>query len=503
MSSPATRSDITQQAPGNIEDILPHLRTTIFITGAFVVAWSWDLVVYALSHVWFGESPLDNQLAFGNKHAPKHLWVLLTQYLVVCGGAASLSNTCRRRYSGGYREAVVMAIEFFPSPVFAGKLMAYLTQFQRLQPVQQALLNLAATWFSAFLAQLAVSGTSNPASNTVGFWQRTGLIIRDTLGFGLGIAWNALLAEFGPRQDSELNLLHILALFCYLLMVLVLALKLAAMVDKTPVDSGSPSTSTIWDQHLSLLSFAMYVVCGFTLVGFLNTFLGDGWMGSLMSFGICLLLAAFMSALVAVADLDGLLEKAEGQGDEENGGAYAVSSSWEYKPSKFGAFGGILNFCIFVPCVWCCCPWVPILILLAGMTESVNVKEHWFRLIAMVAGLSSSIEGSSMLTNLTDTIASILGICGTKHCREPWLFVALQAGLAVACTIFILPLIGPLAPSSDEEPATSIAGENIPVGTAPRSGVRGEDTPLLYSAIPPPIPPPPPAQNPKYDPNRM
>lgn len=479
-----------------LEDVLPHLQTTLFFTGAFCVAWSWDLVVYAISHVRYGEDPLDNQLAFGNQHAPKHLIVLLLQYVGVCGAAALVSNRYRRQ-GGNKNDAAVMAIEFFPSPVFAGKLMAYLAQF-RFDPLHQALLNLAATWFSAFVAYLASSSSSSttPNENTsIGFWQRTGLIIRDTLGFGLGIAWNVLLAQFGPDDYSQLNVMHFLALVAYLLLVLVIALKLAAMVSDNPV--------TLWERNLSLLAFAMYVVCGFTLVGFLNTLLGDGWVGSLESFGIVLVLAAMASTMVAVADLDGMLlaQQEEGYGDVESNNL----SSWHYKSSKFGAFGGILNCCIFVPCVWCCCPWIPLLILLAGMTESVGVKEHWFRLIAMVTGLASSIEGSSMLTSATDALAMTLGICGHKHCYHPWMFVLLQVGLAIGCTILILPLIAPFSPFSscpsptapplyDTDDMGGDVARTIPV-PIPVPSAPAEDQPLLYNV--------PPAHNPNYDPNRM
>jgi len=466
---------------------MPHLRTTLFISFAFVVAWSWDLVVYSASHVWNGEDPLDHELAFGNQHAPKYLFVLLAQYLVVCGAAALLSNRIRRKCRGGYRQAAVMAIEFFPSPVFAGKLMAYLMQFQ-LSPLQQAFLNLAATWFAAFLAQLAVpvepgdgaNFTMDPSSS-IGFWQRTGLIIRDTLGFGLGIAWNALFGDFAPNQHSRMDFLHLAALVCYLLMVLILALKLAAMVPKQPV--------TIWERQLSLLAFAMYVVCGFTLVGFLNTVLGDGWIHSLACFGIVLVLTAVMSTMVALADLDGILENADGRDEENN------MSSREYRSSKFRPCGGILNICIFIPCVWCCCPWIPVMILLAGMTESVNVKEHWFRLIAMVAGLSCSIEGSSILTTTANSLATTIGICGRSHCYDRWMFVLLQLGLAIICTIIVLPLIAPLAsspPGDDGGEAISPAGPSQAAVSAP-----SEYDPLLV------LSPPPPALNPEYDPSRM
>ena len=525
MSSSSRQASNSTTTSASIDEVISHLSTTLFITGAFVVAWSWDLVVYSASHVIvYGEDPLDHQVGFGGtsggsghgrhaEHAPKYLWVLLVQYIGVCGAAAWWSNRIRRRQQQeegnqrGYAQAAIMAIEFFPSPVFAGKLMAYLAQYStQLTPLQQALLNLAATWLAAFLAQMASSSSNNDETQQagsnmgLGWRQRTGLIIRDTLGFGLGIAWNSLLANLGPRQSSQMNLLHVLALLCYLLMVLVLALKLAAMVPDQP--------TTVWERHLSLLAFAMYVVCGFTLVGFLNAILGAdyGWFTSLASFGIVLFLAALMSAMVARADLDGMLESANYDyhpNDDVENNNNNMTSSWEYKPSKFGPFGGILNFCIFVPCVWCCCPWVPVLILLAGMTESVNVKEHWFRLIAMVAGLSSSIVGSGMLTSTTVSLANLWGICGTKHCYEPYWFLVLQVGLAVACTLILLPLIAPLAPP----PSLPLTPSAPPPPAASIRTSRSSETTTLLATFPTtttrPLPPPPPARNPNFDPHRM
>lgn len=499
MATQIRRNISTSQTDVGLENVIPHLQTTLFVTGAFCVAWSWDLVVYASSHAWFGEDPLDNQLAFGNQRAPKYLIVLLAQYMVVCGAAAILSNHYRRGHdpNRGWTAAAVMAIEFFPSPVFAGKLMAYLGQF-RFRPLHQALLNLAATWFAAFLSH--VVSPSNSLQNTeIGFWRRTRLIIRDTLGFGLGIAWNVLLAGFGPDNNYQLNVMHFLALVTYLLMVLVIALKLAAMLSDNPV--------TLWERHLSLLAFAMYVVCAFTLVGFLKILLGDGWVGSLKSLGIVLALAAVMSTMVAVADLDGLVAETNTSYDEEQ-------NSWAYKSSKFGVCGWILNCLLFVPCVWCCCPWVPLLILLAGVTEAVSVKAHWFKLIAMVAGLASSIEASSMLTLATDSLAMALEICGHRHCPNPWMFVGLQVVMAASCTFILLPLIAPLTPSSNsitntnsntntnsspsttvEDPVLTTIPAPIPAPSAPT-----ENVPLLYSVT---TMAPPPALNPSYDPHRM
>jgi hypothetical protein len=490
MATRITRNVSSHRREVGLDHVIPHLQTTLFVTGAFCVAWSWDLVVYASSHAWFGEDPLENQLSFGNQRAPKYLIVLLAQYMVVCGAAAILSNHYRQRqHHGGWTAAAIMAIEFFPSPVFAGKLMAYLGQF-RFRPLQQALLNLGATWFAAFLSHV-LSPSSSLQNAEIGFWQRTRLIIRDTLGFGLGIAWNVLLAGFGPDNNSQLNVMHFLALVSYLLMVLVIALKLAAMLSDNPV--------TLWERHLSLLAFAMYVVCAFTLVGFLKILLGDGWVSSLQGLGIVLALAAVMSTMVAVADLDEMVADSHSSYDQEQ-------NAWVYKSSKFGICGGVLNCLIFVPCVWCCCPWIPLLILLAGVTEAVSVKEHWFKLIAMVAGLASSIEASGMLTLATDSLATALDICGHRHCHNPWMFVGLQVVMATLCTFILLPLIAPLAPSSNNSSLPATNEENVDAvpttipAPIPAPSSPKEDVPLLQDVTP--MAPPPPV-NPNYDPNRM
>lgn len=72
------------------------------------------------------------------------------------------------------------------------------------------------------------------------------------------------------------------------------------------------------------------------------------------------------------------------------------------------------------------------------MSTDVGVKERWYKLIAFVAGLASSIQASSMLTTATDGLAMLLGICGIKHCRNPWLFVLLQVIIALITTCVLL-----------------------------------------------------------------
>eukprot|EP00934_Nitzschia_sp_Nitz4_P000479 Nitzschia sp. Nitz4//scaffold99_size76975//42114//43541//NITZ4_005577-RA/size76975-processed-gene-0.52-mRNA-1//1//CDS//3329560853//479//frame0 len=469
------------------DDIQPHLKETLFITGAFCIAWSWDLVVYSISHIIWGEDPLTNQLAFADQPGTKNLLVLLAQYFLTCLAAAWMSRRAQRMHKS-WSSAAVMAIEFFPSPIFAGKLMSYLSQFD-MTGIQQALVNLAATLFAAALAHAVPMYLSGPSESEVGsmsessetLMHRTGQVVRQTLGFGLGIAWNVLLSNFGPSDDSEMDALHILALISYLMLVLVIAFKVSAM--------AQPDPGTLWEHHLSMLSFAMAVVCGFTLVGFLNTFLHGGIWGSLASFVILLFLAATMSAMVVAADLDGMMIHPDDQVD---------TNSWEYRSSRLGPCGRILNILLFIPCTWCCCPWIPLLILLAGMTETLGVKERWFELIAMVAGLASSIEGSGMLTAATDSLAQILGICGSKHCsRHPWAFVLLQTGVAIVTTMVLLPAIAPFA-STPAPVVEAIAVyddvEALPPPTAPVDPATEKDTLLNKN---------PPSFNPDFESARM
>jgi hypothetical protein len=78
------------------EELSPHIKTTLYFTFAFCVAWSWDLVVYGASHVMNGISPLQNQLSFGDSPGPKSVLVLVMEYLVVCGAAAVASDRLNR-----------------------------------------------------------------------------------------------------------------------------------------------------------------------------------------------------------------------------------------------------------------------------------------------------------------------------------------------------------------------------------------------------------------------
>jgi hypothetical protein len=93
-SAVATEAEAT--AAGFDEELSPHVKTTLYFTFAFCVAWSWDLVVYGASHVMHGISPMQNQLSFGDSPGPKRIFVLVLQYLFGCGAAAIGSHVLNR-----------------------------------------------------------------------------------------------------------------------------------------------------------------------------------------------------------------------------------------------------------------------------------------------------------------------------------------------------------------------------------------------------------------------
>lgn len=443
-------------APISLEDTTPHLRFTLFITGSFVIAWSYDLMLYGISHVWNGENPMRDQLGFGDddQHSPKYLPILLLQYLVVCGLAAVLSFDLSVRFEEKlWCAAAIKAVEFLPAPFFSGKLMAFLGQFSRLSDVHQVLLNLLATAFAAFLAHAAQDSTM--ATSRVELpkqLHRFRPILADTLGFGLGVAWNVFLMKLLAPEDMDAR--HIIGLFGYLMVVLVIAFRLAAMSDPTL------QQPTLIQRTMDMLSFAFNVVCAFTMVAFVSALLLPGWVGDGLCLVILMLLAAVLSAAVASVDMD-RTEQRQTTLLEEGG------HSREY---GFGTCCA-MDALIFCPCVWCCCPWIPLLWILAGITPDIHVKERWQELIAFVLGLATSIQASGMLTNATNQMSTALGICGSKHCDHPWLFILLQGILAIVTTAILLPALAHVSEKVQHEDTTS--------DTAERSEQQTERRPLL------------------------
>lgn len=266
--------------------------------------------------------------------------------------------------------------------------------------------------------------------------KRLRVIVQTTLGFGLGIAWNVLLSQFAPEDRSSWDVVHVIGLAGYLAVVALIAFRLAAVAPDSP--------ETLWDRQLSLMAFAFYVVCAFTLVILVNALFAPRWLGALESLALLLILSAIMSAMVAHVDLNRLSEREDEQ--------------------KFSLSQCPFILILLVPCVWFCCPWIPLLWLLAGTTENVGVKEHWFRLIAMVSGLASSIEASRMLTLATDELAGSLGICNSKHCSHKWLFVLLQVILAVIVTAVLIPAIAPLAPENSSNDDQAVSDDRVERG---------------------------------------
>ena len=445
------------------QDIRPHLEKTVYITGAFAAAWAWDLVYYGGSHAAVGENPLHHQLGFGSSsRAPQHVAVLVLQYLAVCAGAAILANfVAAWPRASRWSQAAVAAIEFFPSPVFAGKLMGYLTQtFPNMDAVHSAFLNLVATWFAGALAHAMPMLLAHLDAQRAGMseqWQlqRFATIVQNTLGFGLGIAWNVLLGNLlGPEgQDEDLSLFRLIGLSGYLAVVTLLSFRLAAAAATA---TASTSTATIVDRQWILIEFASYVVNAFTLVAFLNALLNPSWIGHLVGLCILWILSAVMSAFVARADLE------ETSTTETAIPTAADDSTVSECQPREGYCTVLFCLLLFVPCTWFCCPWVPVLWLLAGSTdESSCVKERWYKLIAMVAGLAASIEASGTLTEATNEFAA--SFCTVKQCNRPWLFVTFQTVVAVVVTLVLIPSISQLAISTDA--STSNEATSFPNST--------------------------------------
>jgi len=460
-------------------EIKPHLKVTLFITGSFGVAWCFDLVLYSIAHIWHGKNPLRDEIGFGDDQlAPKFGWILFLEYLVVCALASAASNHIRTRlYHKPWCAAAIQAVEFIPAPYFSGKLAAYLSQFSGVSDLHQALYNLLAVAFAALVAQVAQDDA---------LWERLHWhvqcppwlvrfrsILAETLGFGTGVAWNFfLLRLFGPE---EMNAAHILGLFGYLLVVALLSFRIAAIVEEheqqQELDKSNNTTTTsnkdqptlihrIW----SMLSFSANVVVAFTTVAFFNALLLEGWVGDILELVILILLAALLSAMVEGVDLESIASSYEDSYDEEQ----QQQNHHQQQQIGFGRGCSLVDMLVLVPCVWCCCPWIPVLWLLAGITPDLHLKEKWQQLIAFCLGLATSIQAAGILTEATGQLSTALNICSPDHCHWPWLFLVLQIALGVAVTAILLPLLG-LISEPVEPPSTVSASKEA----------RGEQQPLL------------------------
>jgi len=309
----------------------------------------------------------------------------------------------------------ITATGFFPAPVFGGKLMAYLGQFT-LGTIERALINLGACLFCAILASVVPMKLGSPLS-------KFGSIVRESMGFGLGIAWNIFLE--GLFAPDEMDASHLIGMAGYLALLALITFRVAAQVEH--IEGEEPSAI---DRLWILLTFAMQTVCAFTLVAFVSALTADGWIGHIENLFILLLFAAIISTLVARIDTNSLVEQ-ESDEDEQNCGL-------DHLPC-------ILKLLVWVPCLWVCCPWIPLVFLLSGV-NGVGIKEKWFNVSNMALGLAASIEASGMITEFTNEVAAGLGFCNEKHCSHPWFFVLLQVGVAAVVTIIMIPLLAAVVP---------------------------------------------------------
>ncbi|MGK3756845.1 MAG: hypothetical protein ACI8RD_009159 [Bacillariaceae sp.] len=86
---PSSTTDSSQSIDVEIK---PHLKTTIYFTFAFCIAWAWDLMIYGISHVRNGTNPLEMQLSFGDQPGPKKIVVLCMEFLFSCAAAAVVTD---------------------------------------------------------------------------------------------------------------------------------------------------------------------------------------------------------------------------------------------------------------------------------------------------------------------------------------------------------------------------------------------------------------------------
>ncbi|CAK0842136.1 unnamed protein product [Prorocentrum cordatum] len=378
--------------------LLAQMREVFFYTGAFLIAWSWALVYYAFAHVAVGQSPLQNQIGFGGQWRLNSLPVLVCQYFVVCGFAAA-TRALLKGFNNAWAASLAVAIEFFPSPIFSGALMGYLGQFASHSEVEYCGITVVATWVTAALVYSVP--TSGPLSEF-------GDVMQKTVGFGLGVAWNSFVSAAMPATWS----FHLHTLF------LVLEMSLAASL-VVP----EPGPSSLRQRHASLLSFAAKVVCAFSMASWINSVTPDGWLGGLIAELYLILQAASLSYWVSGLDLD------------------SAALSTDAVLSRPDALERLVSCLVMIPCVWCCCPCVPLIWLLSR--PHAGVKGRWLSLISEISSLAASVVGTNLLTGGIDALADAWHICGPYSC-DGAVFLLLAAVGASLVSILLLTAIVPL-----------------------------------------------------------
>jgi hypothetical protein len=503
-----------------------HLRNAVFQTGAFTAAWSVALVYYAVSHVLNGESPLATQIGLG-LHRPGLLG-LIFQYVLACGGAAALLMRLRAEsthaLSARARRRLVAAktaVAFLPSPVFSQCLRAYLANFKSGGRLGQVLRDVVVTWaIAAALNALPLpddedaasrqrspqSGASPSSPNTRDARRRAAAaekwrhhfvrtlssLARSTMGFGVGCAWNSVVALNQPRAlASKTAFLALLTLLAARLTVAATAAPEDALrpdvdarraddAERCHVQSPRPASllrdvaTPLWRvRQRELLAFAARVVCAFALSDWLVTAAvyadgTGGWLARSPLYTNCFALVAtalaygLLSALVVnterlVGDVSSCTKPGSGGAppphavaappDTEQGermaaleptsepevaastAAVAVCAPDKDDMEPRNECDRVLRCCAYVPCVWCCCPWLPLLFLLAPEEDTrrfedaaarrASAKQRWLRLTADVSSLSAAIAASGILTAAIDSLAPAIGVrCWPEWCTD-------------------------------------------------------------------------------------
>eukprot|EP00629_Pelagomonadales_sp_RCC1024_P008609 CAMPEP_0119291296 /NCGR_PEP_ID=MMETSP1329-20130426/42217_1 /TAXON_ID=114041 /ORGANISM="Genus nov. species nov., Strain RCC1024" /LENGTH=418 /DNA_ID=CAMNT_0007292125 /DNA_START=194 /DNA_END=1446 /DNA_ORIENTATION=+ len=411
-------------------DVYPQMLKACWSCGTFSIAFAWATVFYAVFHAAHGQSPLDQQI--GLPHYD--LWTLVAIYLLACLGAGLASQKLRAvDATKKYHVVLAEAVDFLPSPVFSGCLMAYLTRFEAGGKIGNALRDLLASWLIA-AAVVAAPGLAERVSGRPRYYVDVVVrVMAMTCSFGLGIAWNSTIS--GGLEPILPLTGGVISHTIYLVVVAVIAARLAA---------EPPHERPIRRRQIDLLAFASKVVAAFALVSWLTVvvvFLGgpEGLTGQISVLLLLVPVEAFLSAAVAKVDLS--------------------PATIHHVDERYHC-SSIAHAALFVPCVWCCCPWVFVIALLASNVDPVVVKESWLAMSSFVTGLAASIVATGLVVSLVNTVAIAAGVE-----EEAGAFVIVAALVAAALSAIIAYLLEPLA-AQESPTATPVpsapAGENVP-----------------------------------------
>mmetsp|Transcript_8619 Transcript_8619/g.25766 ORF Transcript_8619/g.25766 Transcript_8619/m.25766 type:complete len:425 (+) Transcript_8619:824-2098(+) len=404
-----------------MDDVYPLMLKACWSCGTFSIAFAWAIVFFAALHAAHGQSVLDQQI--GMPHGVDGFLTLLAIYLGACLFSGLASIRLRAIQSRRYFHIVLAeSIDFFPSPIFSGCLMAYLTTFHAGGKLGNALRDFLASWV---VAAAIVAAPAMAARLPEGDLRYYGAVIVRTMSmtvsFGLGIAWDSTISGglelILPRNGGLVT--HSV----YLFIVAAIAARLAA--EPTP-------SSAVGKSQLDLLAFASKVVAAFALVAWLTvamSLLGEE--GITNQVCVILLLVpvnAFLSGAISKVDLSPLPPGSAAARTREN-------------------CGDMARIAMFIPCFWCCCPWLIVLALVVDNVEPQVVKSKWLEMSSFVTGLAASIAASGLVVYVIDATASAVGVDST-----PGQFVLVAAGVASFLTGLVAFLIEPLAAAEAQFP---------------------------------------------------